>query len=96
MTLQNAARYTVSTGEAVAGVALLGIAALHAAAGVPTALLPAIGGVGLLGAAVAVSPPTRNRFRGHASSSEDALLVVSTALVAAVCLLVFTGLGVLF
>ena len=41
-------------GGLILGILLLGLAYLHAAAGIPTAILPAAGGAVLLGAAIAL------------------------------------------
>ncbi len=77
-----AVRYTGSGLDVVLAVVLLGVAAIHAAAGVPTAVLPAVGGVVLLGAALALAPVTRHRIRQNGSTRGD-LLVFGGALAVA-------------
>lgn len=69
MALATAARYTGSAVETILGAALLGLAVLHAAAGVPSAILPAVGGLVLLGAAVALAPPLQIRWKARSWSS---------------------------
>jgi len=75
---------------------LLGIAALHAAARVFTAVLPAIGGLGLLGAAVALAPVSRHRVRQHATGRDDLILFVGTLVVATICFGGFFALRIAF
>jgi hypothetical protein len=82
MAVASAIRYTGSALDVVLAVVLLGIAAIHAAAGVPTAVLPAVGGLVLLGAALALAPVTRHRVRQNGSSRGD-LLVFGGALAVA-------------
>lgn len=47
-------RGLLGIGGLILGILLLGLAYLHAAAGIPTAILPAAGGAVLLGAAIAL------------------------------------------
>ncbi|MFC7137803.1 hypothetical protein ACFQRB_20180 [Halobaculum litoreum] len=82
-----AARYTGSTLHLLLALGLLGIATVHAVAGVSTAFLPAIGAVALIGAVVALAPPTRGRLRTDASGRGD-VVIFSGALVAATAVLV--------
>ncbi|MWG34205.1 hypothetical protein [Halomarina oriensis] len=96
MAVVSAARYTVSALELTLALGLLGIAAVHALMGVPTAFLPAVGGVGLLGGALALSPVGRRRFRQHATARDDVLLFVGTLAVGALTLGGFLALGVVF
>ncbi|MHC3381493.1 hypothetical protein [Haloarcula sp. H-GB5] len=96
MAVASVARYTGSALDLTIGVGLLGIAALHAAAGIPIAILPAIGGIGLLGAAVALAPISRRRLRQHATARDDAMLFVGTLVVAAITLVGFFVLGTTF
>lgn len=58
MAVATAARYTGSALSVVFAVTLLGLAALHAVAGVQAAVIPAIGGCILLGGALALAPET--------------------------------------
>ena len=96
MAVATVARYTGSALDLTLALGLLGIAALHAAAGVPTAFLPAIGGLGLLGAAVALAPLTRHRFRQDATGRDDLTVFLGTLTIAAVTLGVFVALGRFF
>lgn len=89
------ARYTVSAGELVAGSLLLGVGLVHVVVGVPTALLPVLGGLGLLAAGIAIAPVIRRRFRQHASLRDDLILAAATLLIGAVCLLAFGWIGTL-
>jgi len=86
MAVATVARYTGSALDLTLALGLLGVAVVHAAAGVPTALLPAIGGLGLLGAAVALAPRTRRRFRQNATGREDVMLFLGTLTIAALTL----------
>lgn len=89
MAIRTVARYTVSAGELVAGILLLGVGLVHVIAGVPTALLPVIGGLGLLAAAIAIAPVTRQKFRQHASLRDDLVLAAATLAIGTICLLSF-------
>jgi hypothetical protein len=93
MSLTTAARYTGSTLDLVLALGLLGIATVHAAAGVSTALLPAIGGFALLGAAVALAPLTRARFRANASDRGDLVIFLGTLAIAITTLMGFAAVG---
>ncbi|SEW14754.1 hypothetical protein [Halobacterium jilantaiense] len=94
MAVAPVARYTGSALNLVLAAGLLGIAALHATAGVPTAILPAVGGLGLLAAAVALAPVGRRRLGRRATARDDALLFVGVLVVAAASLAGFFALGV--
>ncbi|MFC5971392.1 hypothetical protein ACFPYI_08635 [Halomarina salina] len=96
MAVASVARYTGSALDLTLALGLLGIAALHAAAGVFTAVLPAIGGLGLLGAAVALAPVSRRRIRRHATGRDDVILFVGTLVVATICFGGFFVLGTAF
>lgn len=96
MAVASVARYTGSALDLTLALGLLGIAALHAAAGVFTAVLPAIGGLGLLGAAVALAPVSRRRVRHHATGRDDVILFVGTLVVATICFGGFFALGIIF
>jgi hypothetical protein len=93
MAVARVARYTGSALDLTLALGLLGVAAVHAAAGVSTAVLPAIGGLGLLGAAVALAPLTRHRFRQNATDRDDVMLFLGTLAVAALTLGGFVALA---
>ena len=96
MVVATVVRYTGSMLDLTLALGLLGIAALHGAAGVPTAFLPALGGLGLLGAAVALAPVTRHRLRQNATGRDDLLVFLGTLTIAATTLGVFVALGRFF
>ncbi|MCG1002669.1 MULTISPECIES: hypothetical protein [Halobacterium] len=58
MAVATVARYTGSALSVVLAIGLLALAALHGAAGVQLAAIPAVGGVVLLGGALALAPET--------------------------------------
>lgn len=58
MAVTTAARYTGSALSSVFALGLLALAALHAVAGIQSAAIPAIGGLVLLGGAIALAPET--------------------------------------
>lgn len=93
MAVASVVRYTGSALDLVLAIALLGIAGLHAVAGVPTAVLPAVGGIVLLGAALAIAPMTRHRFRENVTGRADVVVFLGTLAVAAVFLGAFIALG---
>ncbi|RQG94206.1 hypothetical protein [Natrarchaeobius chitinivorans] len=96
MAIATVARYTGSTIELTLAVGLLGIATVHTIAGVPTALLPAIGAFGLIGGAVALAPVTRRRIRQNATGREDILVFLGSLIVATATLGSFVVLGQFF
>lgn len=96
MSLAAVTRYTVSAGELLAGAILFVVGLIHLIAGVPTALLPAIGGLGLLATAFAIAPITRRKYRQHASRRDDVMIIVATLGIATISLLLFVGLAHLF
>jgi hypothetical protein len=96
MAVATVARYTGSALDLTLALGLLGIAVLHAAAGVPTAFLPAIGGLSLLGAAVALAPVTRHRLRQNVTGRDDLMVFLATLTIAAVTVGVFVALGRFF
>lgn len=77
-------------------VVFLVVAAVHAVAGVPTAILPAVGGFALLGAAIAVAPPTRQYVRVDENGRDHASIFVGALVVAAATLGVFIAVGRFF
>ncbi|AHZ24132.1 hypothetical protein E6P09_17745 (plasmid) [Haloferax mediterranei ATCC 33500] len=87
------ARYTGSAVGLVLAITCLGFAAVHAAAGVPTAVLPAVGGLVLLGAAVALAPVTRRRLRKNVGGRDDLVVFFGALAVAILSFLVFFALG---
>lgn len=93
MGVASVARYTGSALELVLAVVLLGIAGVHAAAGVPTAVLPAVSGLVLLGAALALAPVTRHRVRENVTGRGDVVVFLGALAVAAVSLGAFAALG---
>lgn len=93
MAIASLARYTGSALDLVMATGLFVLAVFHAAAGVPTAVLPAAAGLVLLGAAVALAPVTRRRLRDNVTSRGDAVVFLGTLAVAAVLLGVFIALG---
>lgn len=96
MAVAPVARYTGSALDLVLAIAFLGIAAIHAIAGVPTAVLPAVGGLVLLGAALATAPVTRRWLRRSGGGRADVLVFLGALIVAGITLVAFTGLGGLF
>lgn len=93
MAVAAAARYTGSALELALATVLLGVAALHAAAGVPTAVLPAVGALALIGAAVALAPVTRRRLGRDVTGREDAVVFLGALAVAAVSVGAFVAVG---
>lgn len=93
MAVASVVRYTGSALELVLAVTLLGVAGLHAIAGVPTAVLPAAGGVVLLGAALALAPVTRQHFRKHVSGRSDLVVFLGALAVAAAFVGAFIAAG---
>lgn len=93
MTVASVARYTGSALDLILALVFLGIAALHAVTGVPSAALPAIGGLALLGAAVALAPVTRRRFRQNVTGRDDVVVFLGGLTTAAVSLGIFVALG---
>lgn len=96
MSLAAVTRYTVRAGELLAGAILFVVGLIHLIAGVPTALLPVIGGLGLLATAFAIAPITRRKYRQHASRRDDVMITVATLGIAIISLLLFVGLANLF
>lgn len=93
MAVASVARYTGSALELVLAVILLGFAGLHAIAGVPTAVLPAAGGLVLLGAALALAPVTRQHFRDNVTGRRDLGVFLGALAVAAVFVGAFIAAG---
>jgi len=96
MAVASVARYTGSALDLMLAVVFIGIAALHAVTGVPTAVLPAIGGLALLGAAIALAPVTRRRFRQDGTGRDDVVIFLGALTVAALSLGAFIALGRFF
>jgi membrane protein YdbS with pleckstrin-like domain len=96
MAVTTVARYTGSILELILSLGLLAIAAFHAAWGVPFAILPAIGGFVLLGAAVSLAPLTRHRFRRYTTEWDDVVVFLGALVIAAVTLGGFVALGHFF
>lgn len=90
MALATGARYTGSTLDAALGIAILASAAFHVLAGVTLVVLPAVGGIALLAAVVAIAPVTRRYVRRNQRRGGD--LVVFAGGIVAGCL----SMGVFF
>ena len=93
MAVASAVRYTGSAVDLILAIAFLGIAAIHAVTGVATAILPAVGGVVLLGAAIALAPVTRRRLRENVTSRDDVIVFLGAFAIATISLGVFVALG---
>lgn len=93
MTAASVARYTGSTLEFVLAIALLLVAVVHAAAGVPTAVLPAAASLVLLGAAAVIAPVTRRRLPENVTGRGTAAVFLGALAVAAILLGAFIVLG---
>lgn len=93
MAVASAVRYTGSAVDLILAIAFLGIAAVHAVTGVATAILPAVGGLVLLGAAIALAPVTRRRLRENVTTRDDVIVFLGAFATAAVSLGAFTALG---
>lgn len=93
MAIASVVRYTGSALDLALATAFLVLAVFHAAAGVPTAVLPAAGGLVLLGAAVALAPVTRRRLRANVTGRDDLVVFLGALTIAAVLLGAFIALG---